>query len=36
MVKESSGDSVVLFISDKDSFIDWIISKEISKLGKNI
>ena len=29
LVRASSGDSVILFISDKDSFIDWIISREI-------
>ena len=34
LVRASSGDSVILFISDKDSFIDWIISKEIIRVGK--
>ena len=33
LVKASSGDSVILFSSDKDSFIDWIISRKINKLG---
>ena len=33
LVRASSGDSVILFSSDKDSFIDWIISRKINKLG---
>ena len=36
LVRASGGDSAILFISDKDSFIDWIISREISKLGKKV
>ena len=36
LVRASSGDFVILFISDKNSFIDWIISRKIRKLGKKV
>ena len=34
LVRASREDSVIRFISDEDSFIDWIINREITKLGK--
>ena len=36
LVRASSEDSVILLNSDKDLLIDWIISREISKLGKKV
>ena len=36
LVRASSGDSVILFINNKDAFIDSFISRDISKLGTKV
>ena len=36
LVRANSGDSGILIYCDKDSFIGWIISREISNMGKKL
>ena len=36
LVRASSGDSLILFINNKDAFIDSFISRDISKVGTKV